>query len=147
MEDEDEFIENMSRSQTQVVQSQGDGVVHKEGGVGVDGDANAGAGDMFELEQTIPSSGAQKRYSSLWKGKMMSLTKWNGLSPNIVAKSIRTSRIYSFKFAFVIVGIIFGIALCFIELGGDMKINQTAGECYPIHLLLHHTPHITYLSI
>lgn len=66
MEDEDEFIENMSRSQTQVVQSQGDGVVHKEGGV--DGDANAG--DMFELEQTNPSSGAQKRYSSLWEGKM-----------------------------------------------------------------------------
>ena len=138
MEDEDEFIENMSRSQTQVVQSQGDGVVHKEGGV--DGDASAG--DMFELEQTIPSSGA-----SLWEGKMMALLKWNGLSPKIVAKSIRTSRIYSFKFAFVIVGIIFGIALCFIELGGDMKINQTAGECYPIHLLLHHTPHITYLSI
>ena len=126
MEGKDEFIENMSRSQTQVVQSQGDGVVHKEGGV--DGDANADDEDMFELEQTIPSSGAQKRYSSLWKGRKMSLLKWNGLSPKIVAKNRRTSRIYSFKFAFVIVGIIFGIALCFIELGGDMKINHTAGE-------------------
>lgn len=61
MEDEDEFIENMSRSQTQVVQSQGDGVVHKEGGV--DGDANAG--DMFELEQTIPSSGAEALFFAL----------------------------------------------------------------------------------
>ena len=141
MEGKDEFIENMSRSQTQVVQSQGDGVVHKEGGV--DGDANADDEDMFELEQTIPSSGAQKRYFSLWHGKDTSLTKWKGLSPKIVAEAIRTSRLYSFKFAFVIVGIIFGIALCFIELGGDMKINHTAGECYPIHLLLH----ITYLSI
>lgn len=117
MED-DEFIEN---------QSPGDGVVHKEGGV--DGDANAGEEAMsFEHEQTIPSSGAQKRYLSLWQGKLTSLTKWKGLSPKIVAKAIRTSRLYSFKFAFVIVGVIFGIALCFIELGGDMKINQTAGE-------------------
>lgn len=117
--DDDEFIENQT--------SPGDGVVHKEGGV--DGDANAGEEAMsFEHEQTIPSSGAQKRYLSLWQGKLTSLTKWKGLSPKIVAKAIRTSRLYSFKFAFVLVGVIFGIALCFIELGGDMKINQTAGE-------------------
>lgn len=114
---DDEFIENPS---------QGDGVVHKEGGA--DGDANAEEEDMFELEHSIPSSGAQKRYYSLWQGRIKSLAKWKGVSPKIVAKAIRTSRIYSFKFAFVIVGIIFGIALCFIELGGDMKINQTAGE-------------------
>jgi transcriptional regulator of NAD metabolism len=45
-EDKDEFMENMSRSQTQVVQSQGDGLVHKEG---VDGDANAEDEDSLNL--------------------------------------------------------------------------------------------------
>lgn len=65
----------------------------------------------------------------VWTGLNKSMLKWKGLSPKIVKEQIKTSRVYSAKLIIFIIFFIFGFALCFIEMGGNMKINQTAGKC------------------
>ncbi|KAL3762567.1 hypothetical protein ACHAW5_003105 [Stephanodiscus triporus] len=68
-----------------------------------------------------------RRNSTVWVGKSEKLKKWKGFGPKIVLEQLKSSRSYSAKFYITILLFIFGFSLCFIELGGNMKINQTAG--------------------
>ena len=78
----------------------------------------------FALYETYPE---HAKYT-VWEGSGQNLAKWLGLGPTIVLEQLKSSRIYSAKFYVTIILFIFGFALCFIELGGDPKINQTAGK-------------------
>lgn len=72
----------------------------------------------------------ERRNSTVWVGKNEKLKKWKGFGPKIVLEQLKSSRSYSVKFYITILLFIFGFALCFIELGGNMKINQTAGKLH-----------------
>ena len=66
----------------------------------------------------------------VWIGLNAMMMKWKGLSPNIVKEQLKTSRSYSVKLIIFVIFFILGFALCFIEIGGNMKTNQTAGKHY-----------------
>lgn len=72
--------------------------------------------DSIQLSDHIP----------IWMGTYLRLAKWKGLSPNIVTKQVKSSKAYTAKLTITIIGFIFGFVLCFIEIGGSMKINQCA---------------------
>jgi len=80
----------------------------------------------FALYEAYP----ERRNSTVRVGKNEKLNKWKGFGPKIVLEQLKSSRSYSAKFYAAILLLIFGFALCFIELGGDMKINQTAGKLH-----------------